>query len=110
FSGQTIERGQAEIAAVWEPYFNGRTAPFSWEPDHVEVLPDGRLALSTGPLIEHGQVVGRFDSVWRLEAPNTWRIVFDKGEPVCGAPGAAPTGATAPAAPSDNGVQIIETQ
>jgi ketosteroid isomerase-like protein len=86
FSGSMVEHGPAEIAQQWAPYFQGRPAPFAWEPDHVEVLADGRLAMSTGPLLQQGQVVGRFDSIWRLEAPHTWRIVFDKGEPVCSAP------------------------
>jgi ketosteroid isomerase-like protein len=87
FSGTTVEHGPAEIATVWSPFFNGSRAPFSWRPDHVEVTPDGKLALSTGPVLQEGRVVGRFSSVWRLESPNTWRIVFDKGEAVCG-PGA----------------------
>ena len=28
-------------------------------------------------------IVATFTSVWRLEAPGTWRIVFDKGNDVC---------------------------
>ena len=84
FSGTTVARGPAEIATVWSPFFNGSRAPFSWRPDHVEVTADGKLALSTGPVLQEGRVVGRFSSVWRLESPNTWRIVFDKGEAVCG--------------------------
>jgi len=49
----------------------------------VEVLASGDLAQSSGPVIVNDRVVGRFNSIWRLEAPHTWRIVFDKGEPVC---------------------------
>jgi ketosteroid isomerase-like protein len=86
FSGNEVERGPAQVAAQWQPYFQGGTAPFTWTPDHVEVLATGTLALSTGPVIQRGKVVGRFNSVWRLEAPDTWRIVFDKGEAVCGGP------------------------
>jgi hypothetical protein len=26
-------------------------------------------------------VVGRFNSIWRREAPGVWRVVFDKGSP-----------------------------
>lgn len=84
FSGNNIQRGPAAIASQWETYFTGRQAPFSWAPDHVEVLTSGNLALSTGPMFQDNKIVGRFNSVWRLEAPNTWRIVFDKGEAVCG--------------------------
>jgi len=86
FSGSNVEHGPAEIAEVWAPFFSGPHAPFSWHPDHVEVTPDGHLAISTGPILQEDKVVGRFNSVWRLEEGNTWRILFDKGEAVCGAP------------------------
>ena len=85
FSGSTVEHGPAEIEATWKPYFKGPGAPFSWVPDNVQVVPSGKLALSTGPVYVDGKEVGRFNSVWRLEGTNTWRIVFDKGEAVCGA-------------------------
>jgi ketosteroid isomerase-like protein len=83
FNGNTVMHGATEIAAAWQPYFKTPRAPFAWQPDHVEVLPSGQLALSTGPVYMGGQVIGRYNSVWRLEASNTWRIVFDKGEAVC---------------------------
>jgi ketosteroid isomerase-like protein len=83
FDDHAIQHGAAEVSAAWKPLFNGPKAPFSWAPDHVEVLASGDLALSTGPVIVNDKVVGRFNSIWRLEAPGTWRIVFDKGEPVC---------------------------
>jgi len=84
FNGSMVLHGAAEIGAAWQPYFKGAKAPFAWQPDHVEVLPSGTLALSTGPVIVAGQVVGRYNSIWRLEAGGSWRIVFDKGEAVCG--------------------------
>lgn len=86
FSGSTVERGPAQIAEQWAPYFQGRPAPFAWQPDDVQVLSDGKLALSTGPLLQGGHVVGRFNSVWRLEAPGVWHVILDKGEEVCSAP------------------------
>ncbi len=89
FSGTTVERGAAAIEAAWKPYFHGPTAPFSWSPDSVEVLPSGKLAISTGPVMVQGKQVGRFNSIWRLEQANTWHIVFDKGEAICG-PGTNP--------------------
>jgi ketosteroid isomerase-like protein len=85
FSGTTVKHGAAEVAQQWQPYFEARNAPFSWAPDHVEVLASGNLALSTGPVYEEGKIVSRFNSIWRLEADNIWRIVFDKGEAVCSA-------------------------
>jgi ketosteroid isomerase-like protein len=86
FSGNTVEHGPEEIEATWKPYFKGPGAPFSWTPDNVQVVPSGKLALSTGPVYVDGKEVGRFNSVWRLESANTWRIVFDKGEAVCAKP------------------------
>ena len=83
FDDRRIQHGAAEVSAAWKPLFSESKAPFSWAPDHVEVLASGDLALSTGPVTVNDKVVGRFNSVWRLEAPHTWRIVFDKGEPVC---------------------------
>lgn len=83
FSGQAVLRGKAAVVAGWTAYFDGPQAPFSWEPDQVEVLADGTLAHSSGPVRDPaGQRVARFNSVWRLEAPGTWRIVFDRGEVV----------------------------
>jgi ketosteroid isomerase-like protein len=83
FDGNKIEHGPQEVSAAWKPLFRGAKAPFSWAPDHVEVLASGKLALSTGPVRVNDRIVGRFNSIWRLEAPHTWRIVFDKGESVC---------------------------
>jgi ketosteroid isomerase-like protein len=82
YAGATVLRGKAAVAEGWKAYFQGAQAPFSWEPDSVEVLPDGTLALSTGPVRGlDGKRVARFNSVWRQEAPGVWRIVFDKGQP-----------------------------
>jgi ketosteroid isomerase-like protein len=74
--------GRPEVVASWSRFFEGPQAPFSWEPDRVEVLPSGTLALSTGLVRDSdGKVIGRFNSVWRQEAPGVWRVVFDKGSP-----------------------------
>lgn len=84
FSGETPIRGWRDVAARWEPYFSGDTAPFSWEPGHVEVLASGGLALSTGPVFDPtGKQIATFTSIWREESPGQWRIVFDRGNPVC---------------------------
>ncbi len=77
-------RGKEAVAAAWKGYFDGPVAPFSWEPDRVVVLASGTLAQSGGPVRDgQGKVTARFNSIWRQEAPGTWRIVFDKGEPAC---------------------------
>ena len=84
FSGPLVLRGSAEVAARWQAFFEGPDAPFSWEPEMVEVLDSGTLALSTGPVrAPDGTLVSTFTSIWRQEEPGVWRIVFDKGNPVC---------------------------
>lgn len=92
FNGPQVLHGKAAVAAGWKAFFDGPAAPFSWEPDQVEVLSDGQLAISTGPVRDPaGKPVARFNSVWRLEAPGVWRVVIDKGAPwVEARPGAAP--------------------
>ena len=83
FGGPKATHGKANVVAEWTPFFADKTAPFSWEPDQVEVLASGTLALSTGLVRDPtGKPVARFNSIWRLEAPNQWRVVFDKGSPL----------------------------
>lgn len=73
-------RGKEAVAQGWRPYFDKPQAPFSWAPEQVEVLASGTLAFSSGPVRDAGgKQVGRFNSVWRLEGPGTWRVVFDRG-------------------------------
>lgn len=87
FTGDKALRGRNAVADRWKTYFEKPEPPFSWEPQTVEVLDSGTLALSTGPVRDPtGKVIGTFTSVWRLEEPGKWRIVFDKGNPVCDKP------------------------
>ena len=87
FSGEKALRGKQQIIEVWAAYYEGEVAPFSWEPDQVEVLESGKLALSTGPVFDpNGKIIGRFNSIWRQQANAVWRVVFDKGSPVCPEP------------------------
>jgi ketosteroid isomerase-like protein len=80
FNGNEPLRGRDAIASAWAPFFEGRTAPFSWHPDVVEVLASGALALTSGPVRDtDGVVVGRFNSIWRREPDGVWMVVFDKG-------------------------------
>jgi ketosteroid isomerase-like protein len=84
-SGTSPLRGKSKIVEAWSKYFKTPQAPFSWEPSQVEVLESGTLALSSGPVKDpSGKLIGTFNSIWRLEADHTWRIVFDKGNEVCG--------------------------
>jgi ketosteroid isomerase-like protein len=87
FSGEKPLRGRQQIADAWEGFFKEATAPFSWEPEQVEVLDSGKLAWSTGPVYgPEGKQVARFNSVWQLDASQQWRIIFDKGSDVCNCP------------------------
>jgi ketosteroid isomerase-like protein len=82
FSGPTPLRGKAAVIDYWKRFYETPAAPFSWRPDRVEALDSGTLALSTGPVLDPGgKCIGRFNSIWRQEAPGVWRIIFDKGEP-----------------------------
>jgi ketosteroid isomerase-like protein len=87
FSGDETLRGREAVAAAWKPYFGTPVAPFSWAPERVEVLDSGTLALSTGPVYDPQEtLIATFTSIWRLEAPGRWHIVFDKGAPACACP------------------------
>lgn len=84
FSGETPLRGKDAVLAHWRGYFEGDTAPFTWQPETVAVLDSGTLALSSGPVHgADGKPVARFHSTWRREAPGVWRVVFDKGTDAC---------------------------
>jgi ketosteroid isomerase-like protein len=87
FSGAKPLRGRQAVADAWKRFYDKPEAPFSWKPETVEVLDSGTLALSSGPVFDPaGKNVATFTSIWRLEAPGTWRIVFDKGNDVCDCP------------------------
>ncbi|MFN3593533.1 MAG: YybH family protein [Thiobacillaceae bacterium] len=73
-------RGRERIVAFWRRFFEAPQAPFQWGPDLVEVLPDGQLAMTLGPVRTlAGDPIARFYSVWRRESAGVWRVVFDNG-------------------------------
>ncbi len=87
FTSKNALRGKQAVADFWKKFYEGPTAPFSWEPQTVEVLDSGTLALSSGPVYDpQGKNFATFTSIWRLEAPGTWKIIFDKGNEVCDCP------------------------
>ena len=82
FFGQAALHGREAVLAAWKPFFDGAQAPFSWEPDQVEVLASGDLALSTGLVKDPaGAVTARFNSIWQRQADGRWQVIFDKGGP-----------------------------
>ncbi len=87
FLGRTALRGRSAVVEGWKAYFDGPKAPFSWQPDRVEVIDSGTLAVSTGPVFDpQGQRIGTFNSTWRLEEDGEWRVVLDAGCPPCKCP------------------------
>jgi ketosteroid isomerase-like protein len=80
-------RGPAEVLTRWQKYFDAAQPPFSWAPELVEVQEGGKLALSTGPVLNPaGKRVGTYTSIWRREESGEWRLIFDRGCPSCGCP------------------------
>ena len=77
-------RGPQAITARWKRFYEGKEAPFAWEPEFVEVLDSGTLATSQGPVRDRtGKRVGTFNSVWRREKNGEWKIILDSGCPPC---------------------------
>ena len=90
FIGGGVTRGREAIAEAWTVFFTGDLPSIKWRPKYIEVLENGKLALSRGPYRmlargEDGEVVeqwGTFNSVWRLNPDGEWRVVFDAGGPL----------------------------
>lgn len=84
FSGPKPLHGKQEVVDFWARFYKPGQAPFSWAPEEVEVLDSGDLAISAGPVHNpEGKLIAHFTSIWRLEAPGQWRIIFDKGSGAC---------------------------
>jgi uncharacterized protein (TIGR02246 family) len=87
FLGRGVLRGRAAVAEGWKPLYEGKKAPFSWQPERVEVIASGTLAVSTGPVFDpEGKRTGTFNSTWRLDEDGEWRVVLDHGCPPCAGP------------------------
>ncbi|HET9864700.1 MAG TPA: nuclear transport factor 2 family protein [Steroidobacteraceae bacterium] len=77
-------RGPDQVLTRWQRFFDAPRAPFSWAPEIVEVQEGGRLALSTGPVLDPaGQRIATYTSIWRREPSGEWKIIFDRGCPHC---------------------------
>ena len=95
--GRSVLRGKQQVADSWKRFYEGKEAPFSWEPERVEVNDSGTLGISTGPVRDPGgKRVGTYNSIWR-RGPEGWKIIFDNGCPPCDcAAAAAPTASPSP--------------
>lgn len=77
-------RGPDQVLARWQKFFDAPQPPFSWSPEIVEVQEGGKLALSTGPVVNTaGKRVATYTSIWRREPSGEWKIIFDRGSPDC---------------------------
>mgnify|MGYP001816416478 CR=1 FL=1 len=94
FVSDRVLRGPDAITEAWAVFFSQEGPAIKWRPEIVEILEDGRLALSRGPYRvlatdEDGEPVerwGTFNSVWRMNDDGVWRVVFDAGSPAAVAP------------------------
>jgi ketosteroid isomerase-like protein len=83
-TGDQSFRGKAAVVESWKGLYEKPAAPFSWRSEAVEVLDSGKLAHSSGPVLNpKGERVGTFNSIWRRESDGSWKVVFDKGCNVC---------------------------
>ncbi len=84
FGGEKATRGKAAVVESWKGLYVKPEAPFSWRSETVEVLESGKLAHSSGPVLNpKGERVGTFNSIWRREGNGKWKVVFDKGCDAC---------------------------
>ncbi len=89
FVGSSVQRGVEQIVAAWQAFFADDGPAIRWRPQFVEVLEEGRLALTRGPyqltsVDDSGNPIetwGTFNSVWRLHDNGEWKVVFDAGSP-----------------------------
>lgn len=87
FIGSSVQRGAGEVIKAWSVFFVENAPTIKWRPQYVEVLNDGTLALSRGPfhmtvIADSGETVhywGTFNSIWRKQSDDSWKIIFDAG-------------------------------
>ena len=94
FVSSSVLRGVDDVAAAWSVFFGPDSPSIKWRPQIVEVLDDGKLALSRGPYRVRAKDAdgndveewGTFNSIWRLHDDGRWLVVFDAGSPAASPP------------------------
>ena len=96
FLGATALRGREAVVEAWSVFFAEGGPKLEWQPEIVEVRPDG-LGLSRGPYTltttteggAESSSSGQFMSIWRRGSDGSWKVLFDSG---CPADSAADSG------------------
>ncbi len=71
-------KGRVEVIRGWSGFFKSPSAPFSWRPERVAVVDDGKLGYSTGPVFDpEGLQVAVYTSIWEKQSDGTWKVKFD---------------------------------
>ena len=80
FLGRSVLRGRPAVVEGWKSYFEGDKAPFSWQPDRVEVSGSGDMGMTSGRYV---QVItgaeaqqGRYVVVWRRDGGD-WKVLTE---------------------------------
>ena len=84
FGGNEAVRGKAAVVESWKGLYEKPDAPFSWRSETVEVLDSGKLAHSSGPVLNaKGERVGHVQLDLAARERRQWKVVFDKGCDAC---------------------------
>ena len=87
FTSTRALRGKSAGDRLLEAVLRRSDAPFSWQPETSKCWTRATSRSRPAPCgTRQGKLVATFTSIWRLEAPGTWRIIFDKGNDVCDCP------------------------
>ncbi|WP_158501550.1 DUF4440 domain-containing protein [Vitiosangium sp. GDMCC 1.1324] len=81
--------GHEAIRAAVTPGFTHPDVSLTWEPQHAEITPGGRLGYTTGRYLsvhkdESGKRVearGTYMNFWQKQPDGSWKVMVDIGDP-----------------------------